>query len=164
MDLLLARYLKGAAAGLLATAPMTAVMLALHRRLPWWQKTPLPPSQLTTRVLRSVGLKKLDQKAHEPLTWLSHFGYGAASGGLYPLANTFMGGLPLPAPMKGMIYGLLIWTGSYLGWIPAVDLMEPATEHPSERNVLMIVAHLVWGGVMAALYDGWEDEEPQTGR
>ena len=48
------RFAKGAAAGLIATAPMTAVMLGWHRKLPWWQRDPLPPSKLTTRILRGL--------------------------------------------------------------------------------------------------------------
>ena len=31
------------------------------------------------------------------------------------------------------------------GWIPALNLLEPATEHPARRNALMIAVHLVWG-------------------
>lgn len=162
MDVMLARYLRGATAGLLATAPMTAVMFALHRRLPWWQKTPVPPEQITSRVLRTVGLKKLNQKAHEPVTWLSHFGYGAAGGGLYPLADRLMRALPLSAALKGMIFGVLIWAGSYLGWLPAVDLMAPATEHPSERNIMIIAAHLAWGASLGALYDSWNGDSQRT--
>ncbi|NLE53132.1 MAG: DUF1440 domain-containing protein [Chloroflexi bacterium] len=157
------RFAKGAAAGLIATAPMTAVMLGWHRKLPWWQRDPLPPSKLTTRILRAVGLKKLDDEAHEPLTWISHFGYGAASGALFPLAESLMRDLPPPIHPKGVVYGLLIWTGSYLGWIPAVGLLEPATEHPKQRNMLMIAAHLVWGATMAALYGMWRDNERKGG-
>lgn len=149
------RLLRGAAAGMIATAPMSAVMLGWHRKLPWWQQGPLPPSTLTSRVLRAVGLKKLENEAHGPLTWISHFGYGAAGGALFPLAESLLRPLPAPILAKGMLYGLLIWTGSYLGWIPAVNLLEPATEHPKERNLLMIVAHFVWGGTLAALYGTW---------
>lgn len=156
------RFLKGAVAGWIATAPMSAVMLGWHRMLPWWQRGPLPPSTLTSRILRAFGLKKLDKEAHEPLTWISHFGYGAASGALFPLAESLLRPLPPPIHTKGMLYGLLIWTGSYLGWIPAVNLLEPATEHPKERNLLMIVAHLVWGGVVAALYSRWSSEENEA--
>lgn len=154
---ILTRLLQGAVAGLLATAPMSAVMLSWHRKLPWWQQGPLPPDRLTTRVLDSIGLKKLDEKGHQPLTWISHFGYGAASGSFYPI----MGRLPLSPLVKGMLYGLIVWTGSYLGWIPAAGLLEPATEHPKQRNLLMIVAHLVWGATTAALFDLW-NREPRS--
>ena len=36
-----------------------------------------------------------------------------------------------------------------MGWIPALNLLEPATEHPARRNALMIAVHLVWGTATA---------------
>jgi hypothetical protein len=40
---------------------------------------------------------------------------------------------------------------SYLGWIPALRLPQPATEEPPPRTGLMIAAHVVWGAAAAAL-------------
>ena len=37
----------GAMAGFLATIPMTIAMELLHRRLPWTQRYPLPPREIT---------------------------------------------------------------------------------------------------------------------
>jgi hypothetical protein len=53
-----------------------------------------------------------------------------------------------PEPMKGAAYGVAVWTGSYLGWIPTLGLLKPATRHPAERNALMLAAHLVWGAAL----------------
>ena len=36
-----------------------------------------------------------------------------------------------------------------MGWVPALNLLEPATEHPARRNALMIAVHLVWGASTA---------------
>jgi putative membrane protein len=36
---------------------------------------------------------------------------------------------------------------SYLGLLPALGILRPATEHPERRNALMIVAHLIWGSI-----------------
>jgi hypothetical protein len=41
--------------------------------------------------------------------------------------------------------GVAVWVASYLGWIPVVGILKPATLHPKRRNALMLVAHLVWG-------------------
>jgi hypothetical protein len=41
--------------------------------------------------------------------------------------------------------GVAIWAGSYLGWLPTVGILTPATRHPWRRNLLMIVAHVIWG-------------------
>ena len=45
----------------------------------------------------------------------------------------------------GLTAGVAIWAGSYLGWLPAMGILSPATRHPWRRNLLMIVAHIIWG-------------------
>lgn len=42
----------------------------------------------------------------------------------------------------------MVWSGSYLGLLPALNILPPATEHPPGRNALMIAAHVVWGSVL----------------
>jgi uncharacterized membrane protein YagU involved in acid resistance len=76
------------------------------------------------------------------LTILSHFGFGALVGALYAL---FGSRLKMHSSLKGALCGVAVWTGSYLGWVPAMDILPPATQHPWRRNLLMIVAHLIWG-------------------
>ena len=142
--------LQGALAGLLATAPMTAVMLILHRLLPGYERYPVEPYRVTTRVARRVGLSRLlDDKADRvAATTAAHFGYGAAAGALFP---PLAARLPLPAVLAGTLYGLAVWGTSYLGLLPALGLLSPATRHPRRRNALMIAAHLVWGAVLGLL-------------
>jgi uncharacterized membrane protein YagU involved in acid resistance len=38
-----------------------------------------------------------------------------------------------------------LWVGSYLGWLPAMDILPPATQQPWRRNLVMIIAHMIWG-------------------
>jgi uncharacterized membrane protein YagU involved in acid resistance len=47
--------------------------------------------------------------------------------------------------MSGATAGVGIWLGSYMGWIPGVGILKPATDHPPRRNLLMLGAHIVWG-------------------
>jgi uncharacterized membrane protein YagU involved in acid resistance len=47
--------------------------------------------------------------------------------------------------LKGALTGLAVWAGSYLGWLPAAGILRPATRHPWRRNLLMIIAHVIWG-------------------
>ena len=54
------------------------------------------------------------------------------------------------APVSGPASGVAVWLASYMGWIPAVGILEPAPRHPVRRNGLMIGAHLVWGWWTAA--------------
>jgi len=141
----------GAAAGFAATGPMTWSMEMLHRRLPDHEQDPLPPREITERVAEEVGVKQeLDEPGRFWLTLASHFCYGSAAGALYgPLRGT----LPVPPPVEGAAYGLAVWAGSYLGLLPALGILAPATHHPARRNGLMIAAHLVWGASLGAFAD-----------
>ena len=49
----------------------------------------------------------------------------------------------------GAAYGSAVWACSYLGWIPALGILKPASEHPPARNVLMISVHFVWDATTA---------------
>jgi hypothetical protein len=35
-----------------------------------------------------------------------------------------------------------------LGWLPAFRILKPATNHPAQRVMLMISAHLIWGATL----------------
>jgi uncharacterized membrane protein YagU involved in acid resistance len=128
---------------------MTAAMVAMHRKLPAHQKYPLPPRRITMAVAKKLGAKKhLDEQHRTGLTLLAHFGYGATMGALFGLVAPRHLSRSIPA---GIGYGLLVWAGSYLGLLPAMDLHRPATREPDERNGLMIAAHVVWGATIGAL-------------
>lgn len=141
--------IAGAVAGLVATAPMTLAMEWMFRRLPWRERYPLPPSQIVKKLTHMAGLRgHVDREEHAALTLASHFGYGAVAGAVYaPIARA----IPLPAGLKGIVFGLLVWAISYLGWLPGVHILPPATKHPPRRNALMIAAHIVWGLVTGVL-------------
>ena len=145
----MARLLTGTIAGFGATVPMTLAMVAMHRRLPRRQRYPLPPRQITMTAAAKIGARKhLDESERTGLTLLAHFGYGAAVGALFGLVAPREMSRAIPA---GIAYGLLVWAGSYLGLLPALRLLSPATRHPKERNALMIAAHVVWGATVGAL-------------
>src|SRR6185503_6092998 len=137
------RFLKGAAAGLAATVPMTAIMVGAHRALPAWERHPLPPRKITMRAAGKLGLRKHMAERHRLATTLAaHFGYGTAVGSILgAVAPRGMG----KAAATGAGFGLLVWAASYLGLMPALDLHPPATRDSVRRNLLMIAAHLVWG-------------------
>lgn len=140
--------LQGAIAGLLATVPMTLVMVKWHQKLPLTQRYFLPPRLITDQLAakmpnagRFIGPPA--RRAHA-----AHFAFGAAAGAAYSLI----------APRRasataGVGYGLLVWAASYLGWVPLADLMAPATRQPAARNAMMIAAHIVWGAALAISLD-----------
>lgn len=146
------RLLAGTVAGVIATVPMSALMLLWHRNLPRPQRYPLPPRKVTMEAAEDVGLKdELTEEQRMALTVLGHFGYGGGVGGLYALLPTER--TPLSPVTRGIAYGLAVWTGSYLGWLPLAGWHPPATEEPARRNALMIAAHVVFGGALGALTD-----------
>ena len=150
------RYLTGAVAGLLATAPMTLAMLAMFRRLPREEQYPLPPAEITAVAAEKAHVDEALEPEPVALgaTLAAHFGYGAAAGAVYgPLSPL----CPLPPLVKGSLFGLAVWTVSYLGLLPAAGILTPATEHPARRNALMIAANLLWGGVTALLTERLTD-------
>jgi putative membrane protein len=140
----------GGVAGLIATVPKSAMMLGIHRLLPSHEQYALPPEQITheliTTMRNSVSSGKHERKA---LTVPLHFGFGAAAGAVYGVLAAM---LPLreKSLLTGVVFGWLVWLTAYLGFLPAMNVLPPATEHPTRRNTLMIVAHMVWGGCV-----GW---------
>lgn len=151
---------SSALAGLLASIPMGLVMIGLNRALPaskrsWYKRfIALPPRQITHRMARRAGLGRLVRNRQiptnrwDPATWLAHLGYGAAAASLFPLVTR---ALPFPNMLRGMIFALGVWGASYLGWLPAANILPPATKQPARRNAVMILSHLVWGSLVGLL-------------
>ena len=154
------KIIAGALAGLASTVPMSAVMLGLHRRLPWWERYALPPRQITEEITERVGVHHhLNEEAHDAAAIASHFAYGAAAGALYaPIAEK----IKAPPVVKGIAFALGVWTLSYLGWLPSARILPIATEHPPRRNLLMIAAHIVWGAALGTLTGKWSETSEVT--
>lgn len=153
-------WITGLLAGSLATAPMSAVMVWMHHRLPRHERYPLPPAQITARIAAQAAEKAemaehLDSTRLRAATVLAHFGFGATTGVFYAEVRKY---LPGPPAVQGMLFGLGVWTSFYLGLLPAAGILSPATEHPARRNALMIVAHLIWGAVLGIAVERWENE------
>ena len=136
------RLLIGGIAGFVGTLAMTAAMRRLHRRLPAKERYPLTPREIVDSAAAKV--KALPNEAAKDITTAAHFAYGAAMGAAIGALN------PDPSKRTGAAAGVAVWLASYLGWIPAVGILEPATGHPRRRNALMIGVHLVWGAATAA--------------
>ncbi|RCS25925.1 hypothetical protein DUT91_02560 [Phyllobacterium salinisoli] len=111
---------------------MTAAMRQMFFLLKNEHRYPLPPREIMAQMHA-----KAPERTLRTETVLAHFSFGAATGALYAL---------LPRRLSsGPAYGVLVWALSYLGWIPALCILSPATKHPMQRNLLMVAAHVVWG-------------------
>jgi hypothetical protein len=130
---LTSRLILGGIAGFVATLAMTSAMRRMHSKLPAKERYPLPPRELTDRVVAPpAGLAP-------ELTLAAHFAYGAGCGALLAAVNPRMG------RVSGALAGGGIWLASYMGWIPAFGLLKPATAHPRRRSLVMLGAHFAWG-------------------
>lgn len=139
---------SGVVAGVLATAPMTTAMVWLNRKLDTGRRT-VPPGEITARAARRVHVRQhLDDGQMKELSLFAHFAYGGAAGAILgPVLRL----LPVPGWLVGAIYGLIVWTVSYVGFLPALHLTRPVQEEPTGRHAMMIASHLVWGAVLGAL-------------
>ncbi|WP_169945091.1 DUF6789 family protein [Microbispora sp. H11081] len=135
------KLVRGAAAGALSTVAMSAVMLA-------GQKTGLMPGQPPKHIVRATlpGRKHRPKPGEKVLGAAAHLGFGAASGAAFSLLTRGRGaGVP-----SGVGYALLIWLGSYQGWVPALNILPPASRDPARgRPVVMAAAHVVYGATLA---------------
>lgn len=157
---------RGALAGALATVPMTVAMRTLHRALPPDEQYPLPPEVLTAVAAESAHVRaEPDAPGWEWKTYAGHFGYGAAMGAAYAATQRYWrrNGLGVSPMRRGMLYGLAVWGGSYLGWIPAFNMPAAAKDEPPARNAVMIASHLVWGAANGVLCSQLADN-PELGR
>jgi len=155
--------IAGGLAGLLATVPMTMVMVRLHRRLPLGQRYALPPRIITDAVAESVPLPvRLMPERGPDRALAAHFAFGAATGALYGILASRTSGKP--GIGSGFAFGLSVWATSYLGWVPAAGLMPPATRQPARRNAMMVAAHIVWGAVLGAVTSATLRAETRKGR
>ena len=134
--------LYGAAAGIAATVPMTVFWEVMHRRLPGEPPRPLPPREVVEALAVKAGVSRhLSERDVEWLALGAHVGYGALTGALFgAMAPT--GGR---AVTSGMLFGLGVWTASYLGWLPATGVRHSPRWDVPTRTALVISSHLVWG-------------------
>src|SRR5438105_531865 len=142
-------WLQGGIAGFVATAPMSVFMLATQRFLPKRQQYALPPEIITEELAHRMHVRwHMNKKQVEAVTIVSHFGYGAAMGMLYGTSGK---NIPLPSPVKGVLFGLVVWVASYLGLLPLIGMSESGQREPGRRNLMMIAAHVVWGATMGVV-------------
>ena len=109
-------------------------MKLAHRSLPRREQYPLPPRQITMNAASLAGIAdQMDEEVRLAATLAAHFGYGTAMGAVYGVARGHSA-----HPPSGIVFGLSVWAGSYLGLLPACGLLNSATEHPIRRTALMV--------------------------
>jgi hypothetical protein len=138
----------GAAAGTAATVPMTVFWEAMHNRLPGEPPRPLPPREVVEALAVKAGVsRQLSERDIEWLAVAAHFGYGAFTGALFGLVAP-AGGRAIGA---GMLFGVGVWTASYLGWLPAAGVRHSPRYDLPARTALILSSHVLWGAAAGLL-------------
>lgn len=142
---------RGFWSGLLATSAMTIYMFKNQQKLKESQKSPLPPSSLISQSSRRIGVEQmLSQSQRENSSLLSHFGYGIFCAGIYTyLQQKSKQDSEANDVVKGASYGLGVWALSYLLLTPSLKMRANAYNMPASRNLMMVMAHLIWGTTLA---------------
>jgi hypothetical protein len=143
MHVSLPRIALGAASGAVATVPMSLVMLGAQRlgMLPV-----LPPEEITDDAMARAGVA-IDEDSSNVLATISHLAYGAGAGAAYrSLIPTRAQGAG-----SGVGFALALYTGSYLGWLPALGLKPAGQGRANMRSAAMVVAHIVFGAVLGGI-------------
>jgi uncharacterized membrane protein YagU involved in acid resistance len=142
------RMLAGAAAGAAATMPMTIFWEALHPRLAGEPPRPLPPREVAEALAVKAGVSRtITEEEMQHLAMALHFGYGTVTGALFGLIAPQSRTRAIGA---GMLFGLGVWSASYLGWLPATGVRHSPRWDPPARTRLLIASHLVWGAFTGA--------------
>jgi uncharacterized membrane protein YagU involved in acid resistance len=141
--------LKGAAAGTVATVPMTVFWEVMHNTVPGEPPRPLPPREVVEALAVKAGVsRQLSERDVEWLAMAAHVGYGALTGALFGLVAPAGGPRGIAA---GMLFGLGVWTASYLGWMPATGVRHSPRYDVPARTAIVISSHLVWGATAGLL-------------
>jgi hypothetical protein len=130
---------EGAFSGVLATAAMSAVMLAGDRAGLMGEH---PPKRIARAAL--PGHKHQPKPGEGVLGVAAHFAFGATFGALF--AVTVNGRESRPS--LGILYGLAIWAVSYQGWVPMLGILPPIHRDRPGRQAVMAAGHVVYGTVL----------------
>ena len=137
------RALAGAVAGAAATVPMTAFWEVMHPRLEGEPPRPMPSREVAEGLAVKAGIsRELTEQQMQQLALALHFGYGTFTGALFGLIAPESRSRAVGA---GMLFGLGVWTASYLGWLPATGVRQSPRWDPPTRTKLMIASHVLWG-------------------
>ena len=131
---------RGAVAGTVATAAMSALMLALRDRM-----GEQPPDAIVKSAAHAVCARPTESEA-DGMAVVAHVGFGASVGAAYAL-------LPRVGPpaARGVATALAVYAASYQGWVPALGILPRATRDKPGRPRVMIAAHVVYGAVLGVL-------------
>jgi uncharacterized membrane protein YagU involved in acid resistance len=137
---------RAAAAGLVGTAAMTALLLVEP-------SVGLPKIAMGQILSTSLGLASAHLPIGPALGWVIHFMIGVALALIY--ATAFERRLPGTPLVRGLLYGVLVFVVAQLVFMPLVG-GGVFSRGDGELIAGSLLGHLVYGGLI-----GWIYGEPQ---
>ncbi len=132
------RVARGLFAGVVATAVMSAHMLAE----PSTKRIGTPPPQRIADLL----FPGLPARERRIAATVIHVGIGASSGMLYRAVVRRK-----PGMASGLLFGFVVYAIGYEFIVPALGLLPPAHRDSAERRVALLEAHAAYGATLGAL-------------
>ncbi len=137
---------RGALAGMAATGAMSALMLGAGR-LGLIDRQ--PPEEITQQVTDRTGTQ-VRGVALRIAASVAHLVFGATGGMVFASLLRLAG--PVGSPVRlAVTYGLSIWLVSYRHALPAWGLVRSDREAGVTRDVVMLIAHVIYGLVLGGL-------------
>ena len=140
--------IEGAISGVMGTLSMSLVMLAARRAGLVGQ---LPPERITEAALDAAGQRR-SKEVQDALAVILHLLFGAFLGSVFGLLHRRLR-VPLSTAVQGIVYGLLMWSVNYKGWIPALSILPPPERDRPDRPLIVALAHVVYGWTTASVVD-----------
>lgn len=151
---------RGAAAGVVGTAAMTAyqTLRSVRKGTPvreavapdppaGWEDAPAP-GQVGYRFVRGLFQKDVPPARATAMTNVVHWLYGTAWGGLYGLVE---GTAELNPLVAGTGFGSIVFANAYVA-LPAMGLYEPPWEYDAKTLGIDWSYHLVYGVTTALAF------------
>lgn len=145
---MLKQLLAGAAAGVIATIPQSAVVWGA-RSLGVYRRTAAPEAVAERLTNRVTELEQLPRRWRPMVKLIEHFAFGAAVGAAFGA----VAGRLRPRVVAGLVVGLAVWKLSYDGWIPRLGILPPPERDEPGRARTMIAAHVAYGLALGLAYD-----------
>lgn len=135
---------RGGAAGTVATAAMSVVMLAARRA---GVVSKLAPGHVTEAGLEAAEVDP-DERTENVASTAVHLAFGAGTGVVFALVAPHVDGPPVA---KGLVYGAAVLFVSYEGWVPATRILPPLHAQTPGGRWTLIASHAVFGATLGAL-------------
>ncbi|MGI8587954.1 MAG: DUF1440 domain-containing protein [Chloroflexia bacterium] len=154
-DNLLVSAAKGAVAGLVGTALMTAAMplsLNVLRKMDLLPPQPAapdprkqPPAKLAQKIAETAFDTHLDRDEAHIAGQAIHWGYGTVAGIMYGVVQSR---LRLPHLLHGSLFGGLVTLAAWT-LVPEMGLTPPPAEQPAPKNIDQALVLQLYGQVVA---------------